>query len=62
MDYLIQGGFKFEVQQVGNVLLNGRNLLRLVTGQLIHNCRVPRHFDTAPIKKSGRPLQNQKLK
>ena len=39
-----------------------RDLLRLVRGRLIHNCRVTRHFDTAPIKKSGRPLANQKLK
>jgi hypothetical protein len=56
------GGFKFEVQQVGDVLLNGRNLLRLVTERLNHNCRVTRQFNTVPIKKSGRPQQNQKLK
>ena len=56
------GGFKFEVQQVGDVLLNGLNLERPVTGRLNHNCRVTRHFDTAFIKKSGRPLANQKLK
>jgi hypothetical protein len=50
--------------QVGHALRNGRNPLIkcLVTGRLIHNCRFKRQFNTVPIKKSGRPLQNQKLK
>ena len=48
--------YRAHYRQVGDVLLNGRNLERPVTGRLIHKCRFKRQFNTVPIKKSGRPL------